>query len=83
MRSDVLMLFARQIYMNALKNKAVLTLLGIIIILLVYAAYSGAAVYRQQTQSRLQYQQQVRHNWEKMPDKHPHRMAHYGYIVFR
>jgi ABC-2 type transport system permease protein len=77
------MLFARQIYMSALKNKAVCMLLGIIIILLVYAAYSGAAVYRQQTQSRLQYQQQVRANWEKMPDKHPHRMAHYGYIVFR
>lgn len=83
MRSDVLILFARQVYMNAFKNKAVLMLLGIIVILLVYAAYSGAAVYRQQTQSRLAYQQQVRHNWEKMPDKHPHRMAHYGYIVFR
>lgn len=83
MKPDVLILFARQVYVNAFKNKAVVTLLGIILALQVYAAYSGAAIYQQQTASRLMYQQQVRHNWEKMPDKHPHRMAHYGYIVFR
>lgn len=83
MRKDVLMLFARQVLVTAFKNKAVVMLLGILLVLLIYAAWSGAAVFQQQTESRVQYQQQVRDNWEKMPDKHPHRMAHYGYIVFR
>ncbi|WP_313533360.1 ABC transporter permease [Sphingobacterium athyrii] len=83
MRIDVLKLFAKQTYLTVFKNKAIMLLLGIIVALLVYAAISGATIYKQQTESRLQYQKQVRENWEKMPDKHPHRMAHYGYLVFR
>jgi ABC-2 type transport system permease protein len=83
MKRDVLILFAKQLYVNAFKNKAVVMLLGIIAILFIYAAYTGASIYQQQTTSRMLYQNQVRDNWEKMPDKHPHRMAHYGYIVFR
>ncbi len=30
-----------------------------------------------------EYRKEVRENWEHRPDKHPHRMAHYGYLVFR
>lgn len=29
------------------------------------------------------YRTEVREKWENRPDKHPHRMAHYGYLVFR
>jgi ABC-2 type transport system permease protein len=29
------------------------------------------------------YHTKVREGWEKSPDKHPHRMAHYGYVAFR
>ncbi|MEL7159418.1 MAG: ABC transporter permease subunit, partial [Bacteroidota bacterium] len=29
------------------------------------------------------YRQEVRERWENNPDKHPHRMAHYGYVAFR
>lgn len=83
MRRDVLILLARQVYANTFRNRAIVMLLGIVAILLIYAAYSGAAIYQQQTESRVSYQKQVREHWEEMPDKHPHRMAHYGYIVFR
>ncbi|SFM57541.1 ABC-2 type transport system permease protein [Chitinophaga sp. YR627] len=76
-------LFAAQIYWNTLKNKALRVLLGIVALLIIYAAFSGALIYQEQTQTRQHYQHEVRTNWEKMPDKHPHRMAHYGYIVFR
>ena len=31
----------------------------------------------------LEYRKETRKNWENRPDKHPHRMAHYGYLVFR
>jgi len=30
-----------------------------------------------------EYREETRKNWESRPDKHPHRMAHYGYLVFR
>jgi ABC-2 type transport system permease protein len=68
---------------NALTNKAVLVLLAIIALLLIYAGYSGSKIYADQTASRIRYQKEVRAQWESMPDKHPHRMAHYGYIAFR
>lgn len=29
------------------------------------------------------FREEVRHGWENRPDKHPHRMAHYGYLTFR
>lgn len=29
------------------------------------------------------YSKDVRERWENNPDKHPHRMAHYGYLAFR
>jgi ABC-2 type transport system permease protein len=83
MRKSVLILFATQVFGMAFKNKAVVALLGLTMILLTYAAYSGFTIYQQQTRSRQLYQQQVREHWENMPDKHPHRMAHYGYIAFR
>ncbi|OCA74466.1 ABC transporter permease [Chryseobacterium arthrosphaerae] len=30
-----------------------------------------------------EYREEVREHWEHRPDKHPHRMAHYGFLVFR
>jgi ABC-2 type transport system permease protein len=29
------------------------------------------------------YSQEIRQRWEANPDKHPHRMAHYGYVAFK
>jgi ABC-2 type transport system permease protein len=83
MRKSVLILLAKQVFNDAFKNKAVIMLIGIMAILFIYATYNGFTSYQQQTESRLRYQKQVRDNWENMPDKHPHRMAHYGYIAFR
>lgn len=83
MRKKVLMLLARQVWANAFRNKAVMLLTGLVLLLLVYAAISGFTLYQKQTSTRLQFQKQVRQAWEDMPDKHPHRMAHYGYIAFR
>jgi ABC-2 type transport system permease protein len=83
MRKSIVILFARQVYAMAFKNKAIAGLLALVAFLLLYAIFSGLAIYRQQTNNRKQYQQQVREHWENMPDKHPHRMAHYGYIAFR
>ena len=36
-----------------------------------------------QNNQRLHYKALVRAQWLAKPDKHPHRMAHYGYLAFR
>jgi len=38
---------------------------------------------REQRATVVDYQQEVRERWESNPDKHPHRMSHYGYVAFR
>jgi ABC-2 type transport system permease protein len=83
MRREVMMLFARQVIKMAFSNKAILLLMSLVAALMVYAILTGAVSYRKQTQTRLHFQKEVREHWENMPDKHPHRMAHYGYIAFR
>ena len=76
-------LIARQVWDTPFKNRAVSGLLIGIGLLLAYAAVSGWVAFRQQTEIGQKYQQQARHDWLNNPDKHPHRMAHYGHFAFR
>jgi len=82
LRKEVLVLIAKQFFINAFKTKAVFLLLGIIIVLLFYAAYSGVSYYKQ-NHFRTEHQEMARASWEANPDKHPHRMAHFGTFAFR
>lgn len=65
------------------KSRAVFSLLIGIGLLLTYAAITGWVSFRQQNETGQRYQQQARQEWLNNPDKHPHRMAHYGHFVFR
>lgn len=47
-----------------------------------------SAIIAQQNQAKLNaqraaFQNQVRSNWLEQPDRHPHRVSHYGYLAFR
>lgn len=83
MRKSVLSLLARQVVNGVLGNKAIVVLMSLLVFLMVYATITGVIAYQKQTESRIKFQKEVRKHWEDMPDKHPHRMAHYGYIAFR
>ncbi|MBC3787923.1 ABC transporter permease [Spirosoma utsteinense] len=76
-------LIARQVWTTAFKNRAVFGLLIGIGLLLTYAAATGWVNVRQQNEIGRIYQQQARQDWLGNPDKHPHRMAHYGHFAFR
>ena len=65
------------------KNRAVFILTFIIGILLAYAVFSGWENFKTQKKIRVMYQEQARQDWLDNPDKHPHRMAHYGHFAFR
>lgn len=82
MRKGVLLLIARQFWTSIFKSKAVYLLMGIMMVLLAYAAYSGIS-YHDQNHFRTDHQEMARKSWEGNPDKHPHRMAHFGTFAFR
>ena len=83
MRIHIVRLISKQVWKQSLQNKAVVFLLMILSLLFVFAAYTGWQDYKVQENNRIRHQMEVRQQWEEKPDKHPHRMAHYGYLIFR
>ncbi len=81
MNSEILI--AKLFWKAAFKNKALFLLTFIIGLLTVYAAYSGRKNFKIQNDMRAKYQTEARKDWVDNPDKHPHRMAHYGHFAFR
>lgn len=77
------MIIAARTWRMALQNRASLTLTLILGIALCLATYIGWQNFRIQNEQRLKYKAEVRAKWLAKPDKHPHRMAHYGYLAFR
>jgi ABC-2 type transport system permease protein len=60
---------------------AVLTL--VVGVLLVTVTVIGVARHETAREQRTRYQQLVASQFRDQPDRHPHRVAHYGFIVFR
>jgi ABC-2 type transport system permease protein len=50
---------------------------------LIYAAITGHSYLTKQNAIQRQYQSLIRKSWEDNPDKHPHRMAHFGSFALR
>ena len=82
MRKEIILLISRQFLARLFKSRAVYPLLGIMLILLIYAALSGVS-YHDHNHFREDHQEMARDSWEGNPDKHPHRMAHFGTFAFR
>jgi ABC-2 type transport system permease protein len=57
-------------------------LAGCAVLLLVAAWLGGQKQERERARQRA-YQELVRHQWETQPDRHPHRVAHYGTFAFK
>ncbi|CCH55101.1 ABC-2 type transport system permease protein [Fibrisoma limi BUZ 3] len=76
-------LLARHVWHTVFRNRAVFWLFGLVGLVAGYAAWSGWTTFRQQKASQHYYQQEARRDWLSNPDKHPHRMAHYGHFAFR
>lgn len=55
----------------------------VFICILGLAAFIGAENTVSQNKIRQNYQNEVKDQWMTQPDRHPHRVAHYGYLVFR
>lgn len=76
-------LIARQVFDHIRRSGGAKGLIFFFILLLAASLWIGYSAAKEQQQLALQYKKEVRERWEDNPDKHPHRMAHYGYVAFR
>ncbi len=76
-------LFAVHFWRNATAPKSFYLLFFIFILLTAYSAVSGIKNHTTQNDIRQEHQIKARQSWEANPDKHPHRMAHFGTFAFR
>ncbi|MEO0732849.1 MAG: DUF3526 domain-containing protein [Bacteroidota bacterium] len=83
MSPKVTYLFAEQTFTELLKRPSTKWIVGLLNLLAFYALLTAYAAQREQQATIEQYRQEVRARWEANPDKHPHRMAHYGYVALR
>ncbi|MEN7548763.1 DUF3526 domain-containing protein [Rapidithrix thailandica] len=67
----------------AFREKLIVSLGVILLLLLGLALYAGYISYVQQRQTITHTQQEKRQEWLNQGDKHPHIAAHYGTFVFK
>ncbi|PHR89050.1 MAG: ABC transporter permease [Leeuwenhoekiella sp.] len=68
---------------NIIRTQTAMVLIGVFAILLVFAALIGVENTAAQNAIRQSYQEQVHDAYGDQPDRNPHRVSHYGYLVFR
>ncbi len=83
MRKNVIYLLAQQLCMDAIRSKVMGIASILMVFLLSFSVYSGWENYHDQNNTRDVIQGEVQESWENNPDKHPHRMAHYGSFAIR
>lgn len=76
-------LLASHFIKDATQPKTFYLIYILFVLLTVYAAVSGIQNLTAQNDIREAHQQKARQSWEANPDKHPHRMAHFGTFAFR
>lgn len=76
-------LIARHFLKTVWKSKVIVPIYMVWLALVLYAVVTGYATYTKQNELQKNYQAKARQSWEANPDKHPHRMAHFGSFAFR
>ena len=65
------------------EDRYVLFLLGLVVSLGVVSVLGARHHTASETEQRARYQALVERQWAEQPDRHPHRVIHYGFLVFR
>ncbi|MDP2140689.1 MAG: DUF3526 domain-containing protein [Gammaproteobacteria bacterium] len=66
-----------------LRSRLAVWTLGILVALVAVSALNSDAQLRAEATTRAEYQRQADEAYRAQPDRHPHRMVHYGHYVFR
>lgn len=76
-------LIAKYFIKRKFLNKGVGLLLFVFATTQLLVIIDGWNAYEKQLHSKKHYQSEDRKSWEENPDKHPHRMSHFGSFAFR
>lgn len=83
MAINVTIVIIQQSVKNILKQRIFYFLFSLFLLLLLYAAITADRYFVKQNDQQLFYQKLIRKSWDDNPDKHPHRMAHFGSFALR
>ncbi len=83
MKNEGITLIAKQFFKKTFNSKGLLVLWTIFLIALTYVTISGWQAFNEHHHIVEHHQEKARESWEDNPDKHPHRMAHFGTFTFR
>ena len=83
MKKQVVFLLAQQFFKKTFSNKGLFGLLFIYLSVLAYVTITSWHAFEKHHHSIEHHQQVSKKSWDENPDKHPHRMAHFGSFVFR
>ncbi len=65
------------------EDRYILLLLGLVVALGAVSVLGARHHTASETEQRARYQAMVDRQWAEQPDRHPHRVIHYGFLVFR
>jgi ABC-2 type transport system permease protein len=74
---------AREEWRRLRRERAARMALAVVLVLWAMSAFTAWKQQRDIDTDRGRRQAQVDHEFEAQPDRHPHRMVHYGHFVFR
>jgi len=74
---------AREEWRRLRRERAARIALAVVLVLWALSAFTAWDQRRDIAADRSRRQAQVDHEFETQPDRHPHRMVHYGHFVFR
>ena len=83
MKNRVIILIAEQFFKKIISNKGLIILLSIFLTVLVYTTINRWKAFEAHHHVIEHHREKARQSWENNPDKHPHRMAHFGTFAFR
>jgi len=83
MRKNAIYLLASQLRKDAFRSRVLGITSSLMVFLLIFSTYSGWQNYHDINSTHGVVQDKVQDSWENNPDKHPHRMAHYGSFALR
>ncbi|HGW4639262.1 TPA: ABC transporter permease [Acinetobacter baumannii] len=80
---SVVQRIAREEWRYLFRNRVAVFGLLLLFVLMLVATLNAWEHQNQTNAERAHYQAQANHEFETQPDRHPHRMVHYGHFVFR
>lgn len=83
MNRTIILAVARRFFRLKFVSVGMLVLLSAYVLALGGVTYERWQSYTHEQEHRTEHQARDRESWESNPDKHPHRMAHFGAFVFR